>query len=55
MLSEQITTVVALLRTAMARLDSLDNTPVVKRAADRATIWNPYRSYAAAYLWRRSP
>jgi 3-methyladenine DNA glycosylase/8-oxoguanine DNA glycosylase len=42
------------LRTAVARLDGLDNTPAVKRAADRAMIWSPYRSYAAAYLWRWS-
>jgi DNA-3-methyladenine glycosylase II len=42
------------LRTAVARLDGLDSTPAVTRAADRATIWTPYRSYAAAYLWRWS-
>ena len=42
------------LRTAAARLDGLDNTPAVKRAVDRAMIWSPYRSYAAACLWRWS-
>jgi DNA-3-methyladenine glycosylase II len=42
------------LRTAVARLDGLDNTPAVTRAVDRAMIWSPYRSYAAAYLWRWS-
>ena len=39
------------LRTALARLDGLDKAPDIKQAQQRAQIWSPYRSYAAAYLW----
>jgi DNA-3-methyladenine glycosylase II len=43
------------LRHTLARLDGLDTTPDIKSARDRASIWSPYRSYAAAYLWSWPP
>jgi DNA-3-methyladenine glycosylase II len=39
------------LRHTLARLDGLEVTPDIKAAEARASIWRPYRSYAAAYLW----
>jgi DNA-3-methyladenine glycosylase II len=43
------------LRHKLARLDGLDATPDVRSARERAAIWRPYRSYAAAYLWSWLP
>ena len=40
------------LRTAIASLDQLPATPSTRDAAQRALAWRPFRSYAAAYLWR---
>jgi DNA-3-methyladenine glycosylase II len=40
------------LRVAIAHLDELASTPDVPTAADRAVALAPFRSYAAAHLWR---
>ena len=40
------------LRTAIAALDRLPATPAIAAVAERSLAWRPYRSYAAAYLWR---
>ena len=40
------------LRTALGRLDGLAVTPSTREAAATAIPWSPYRSYAAAQLWR---
>jgi DNA-3-methyladenine glycosylase II len=40
------------LRVAIARLDELASTPDIPAAAGRALAWAPFRSYAAAHLWR---
>jgi DNA-3-methyladenine glycosylase II len=40
------------LRHAIAMLDDLPVTPTVLEAEARALAWQPYRSYAAGYLWR---
>ena len=39
------------LRRALARLDDLPDLPSVAATLDRALAWQPYRSYAAKYLW----
>jgi DNA-3-methyladenine glycosylase II len=39
------------LRRAIERLDGLDRLPTINEAAERAQRWQPYRSYAAKYLW----
>jgi DNA-3-methyladenine glycosylase II len=39
------------LRSAVARLDGLADTPDIEQVIDRSAIWSPFRSYAAAYLW----
>jgi DNA-3-methyladenine glycosylase II len=39
------------LRAALGRLEGMETPPTVRDAAARATIWSPYRSYAAAHLW----
>ena len=39
------------LRHTLARLDGLEMTPDIRSARERAAVWRPYRSYAAAYLW----
>jgi 3-methyladenine DNA glycosylase/8-oxoguanine DNA glycosylase len=40
------------LRTALGRLDGAAAAPTVREAGARALAWRPYRSYAAAHLWR---
>ena len=40
------------IRLAMAREWRLEHTPTPGQAGDRAVAWKPYRSYAAALLWR---
>jgi DNA-3-methyladenine glycosylase II len=40
------------LRNAIARLDDLPATPSIPEAVARAQVWHPFRSYAAAHLWR---
>jgi DNA-3-methyladenine glycosylase II len=40
------------LRQALVRLDGLEGMPTPRAAAERALPWSPYRSYAAAHLWR---
>lgn len=39
------------LRNAIGRLDGLERAPDIKQANERALVWRPYRSYAAAHLW----
>ena len=39
------------LRRGIERLDALPAIPTVREAAERALAWQPYRSYAAKYLW----
>ena len=39
------------LRNAIGRLDGLERPPDIKQANERALVWRPYRSYAAAHLW----
>ncbi len=41
------------LRRGIELLDSLPAIPSVAQAAARATVWQPYRSSAAKYLWLR--
>lgn len=40
------------LRKSLATLDGLPATPSISAVEHRALAWRPYRSYAAAYLWR---
>jgi DNA-3-methyladenine glycosylase II len=40
------------LRNAIARLDALPAPPPIPDAVARAEVWQPFRSYAAAHLWR---
>jgi DNA-3-methyladenine glycosylase II len=40
------------LRTALARLERLPAPPTQPEAVALALRWSPYRSYAAAHLWR---
>ncbi|MGH8925294.1 MAG: DNA-3-methyladenine glycosylase family protein [Acidimicrobiia bacterium] len=40
------------IREAIAQLDGLADRPSKAPALERGTMWGPYRSYAAAHLWR---
>jgi DNA-3-methyladenine glycosylase II len=39
------------LRRGIELLDGLGELPLIPDAAERASAWRPYRSYAAKYLW----
>jgi DNA-3-methyladenine glycosylase II len=39
------------LRRAVTRLDALAEPLGIRQTGQRASVWSPYRSYAAAYLW----
>lgn len=43
------------LRRATRELYRLDNTPTADELRHRAATWSPYRTYAAALLWRSLP
>ncbi|WP_066042116.1 DNA-3-methyladenine glycosylase family protein [Herbiconiux solani] len=40
------------IRTAVQRLDSLTAVPSIEEVRRRGAAWSPYRTYAAALLWR---
>jgi DNA-3-methyladenine glycosylase II len=39
------------LRRSIELIDELAEMPTIPKAAKRALVWRPYRSYAAKYLW----
>jgi DNA-3-methyladenine glycosylase II len=39
------------LRRGIELIDALRSMPSIREAAERALVWQPYRSYAAKYLW----
>ena len=43
------------IRAAVRNLDSLSEVPTIEAVRARGEAWKPYRTYAAALLWRSLP